>query len=124
MACFSREPFFKPTEFYASKKAAIPSALPAKISSGTQTPPDVTIVDGAIGTEKLATPDLLRGKFDGEARLSDQKQADSDDELVQHLRTRRNKERSRTKSKKKYENEDSTSISNELEEDNYIPEVR
>ena len=124
LASFMREPLFKPTEFYASKRTSIPPKLPAKVATGTQTPPDVTIVDNATGKDKLPTPDLLRGNLDGKNKVSGQRQMDSDDELVTHLKAKRRSDYSKQKPKKRHESEDSASMSNELEEDNYIPEVR
>ena len=92
------------------------------MTSGTQTPPDVTI--GATGIENLATPDLLRGSTDCRDKTFNQKLGDGDERLVTHLRTKRRSDRSRRKLKKRNDSEGSASVSNELEEDNYIPEVR
>ena len=117
-----REPLFKPVEFYASKKTDIVQKLPGKATSGTQTPPDVTI--GATGIENVVTPDLLRGSTDCRDKMFNQKRADDDEELVTHLRTKRRSDRPRRKSNKRHDSEGSASVSNELEDDNYIPEVR
>ena len=117
-----REPLFKPVEFYASKKTRIPQSLPEKVTSGTQTPPDVTI--GATGIENPVTPDLLRVNTDGKDRLLNQVPTDSDEDLVTHLRTKKRNSHLKRKSKKRHDSEDSASASTELEDDNYIPEVR
>ena len=122
LVSYVREPLFKPTEFFASRKTSIPSKLSGKATSGTQTPPDVAI--NATGIENPVTPDLLRGNVTGKDGFFDQQQKDCDDELVTHLRTKRRVDTLRKKPKKRFDSEGSASVSNELEEDNYIPEVR
>lgn len=84
----------------------------------------MTIVDGGgNGREEHLKPDLLRMSRDGADRPSDQKLFGSDHDLVKHLPSKKRNDRSRRKPKKRVEPDDSTSITNELEEDNYIPEV-
>ena len=122
LVSYVREPLFKPAEFFASRKTSIPSLLSGKATNGTQTPPDVAI--NATGIENPVTPDLLRGNVTGKDGFFDQQQKDSDDELVTHLRTKRRIDNLRKKPKKRFDSEGSASVSNELEEDNYIPEVR
>jgi len=122
LVSYVREPLFKPTEFFASRKTSIPSKLSGKATSGTQTPPDVAI--NATGIENPVTPDLLRGNVTGKDGFFDQQQKDCDDELVTHLRTKRRVDTLRKKPKKRFDSEGSASVSNELEEDNYIPEFQ
>ena len=137
LSSFAREPLFKPHEFYAAKKnskgteqsIAVPvGARPSQVSNGTQTPPDVTISDERDGVNARSTPDLLRQATDAQHSGSAAVHAHRnpyDDDIVTHLRSRKRGESTKRKPKVRLESEDSVSgtLSNELEDDNYIPEV-
>ena len=137
LSSFAREPLFKPHEFYAAKKnskgteqsIAVPvGARPSQVSNGTQTPPDVTISDERDGVNARSTPDLLRQATDAQHSGSAAVHAHRnpyDDDIVTHLRSRKRGESAKRKPKIRLESEDSVSgtLSNELEDDNYIPEV-
>eukprot|EP00112_Aurelia_sp_Birch-Aquarium-sp1_P006578 Seg1722.8 transcript_id=Seg1722.8/GoldUCD/mRNA.D3Y31 product="Pleckstrin-like domain-containing family M member 2" protein_id=Seg1722.8/GoldUCD/D3Y31 len=138
---FAREPLFKPTDFYAAKKAVHSSYIPQKsathastdprqISSGTQTPPDVTIVDRQAEVRTRSTPDLICRATHGKERLPIRPLDDTDsDDLVTHLKPRKRgssikKRPEKVTARLDSEDSNSVSLSNELEEDNYIPEFQ
>ncbi|XP_065061509.1 uncharacterized protein LOC135688540 isoform X2 [Rhopilema esculentum] len=138
LSSFSREPLFKPHEFYAAKRnskgteqsSAVPvGAQPLQVSSGTQTPPDVTISDETDSVNARSTPDLLRQATNAQHSGSSAVHAHRnpyDDDIVTHLRSRKRGDSAKRKPKVRLESEDSVSgtFSNELEDDNYIPEFQ